>query len=208
MSDEQRHDQAWVRVATGLSPAILIAFCQDAERLLRINSMYEFEEWRPESEGRFFMRVHNLSNDRRIATSISVEPRSDGVRIAYAAGLKTATEFRIEPAAVDGAPNETAASQGAVLVVTDDYSGVPEAERQARIDEIDKSLVWWGHDLHRYLRQWARWSRFGPWRWYMRRLWQPMKPKGRRIAFMLIAIAVFELVAGVLAIAFFAFPRL
>jgi hypothetical protein len=205
MSEEPRADKAWVRITTGLSPAMLAAFCQDAERLLRINSMYEFEEWRPESEGCFFMRVHNLSNGRRIATSISVEPRSDGVRIAYATGLKTATEFRVEPPPADSAQSQMAASKGAVLVVTDDYSGAPEAERHARVDEIDKSLVWWGHDLHRYLRRWARWSRFGPWRWYMRRLWQPMKPKARRITFMLLAITVFELVAGVLAIAFFAF---
>jgi hypothetical protein len=133
-----------------------------------------------------------------------VEPRPDGLRIAYAAGLKTATEFRVEQPAADSRPGGTGAGQGAVLVVTDDYSGTPEAERQTRGGEIDKSLVWWGHDLHRYLRHWARWSRFGPWRWYMHRVWQPMKPKARRITFMLIAITMFELVAGILLIAVFA----
>jgi hypothetical protein len=81
----------------------------------------------------------------------------------YEAGLKTATEFRIEP---PGGPDDKAdAGAGAALVVIDDYSGTPEAGRQARTSEIDKSLVWWGHDLHRYLRHWARWSGFGPWRW-------------------------------------------
>jgi hypothetical protein len=201
MSEEPRPDRAWVRIATGLSPAALLAFCQDAERILRINSMYEFEEWRAEGEGRFFMQVRNLSNGHNFATHIRAEPCSDGLRIVYATGLKTATEFRVEPAGPDDKP---AASGGGTLVVIDDYSGTPEADRRARAGEIDKSLVWWGHDLHRYLRHWARWSGFGPWRWYMHRVWLPMKPKARRITFVLIVITVFELLVGVLAIAFFA----
>ena len=200
MSEEPRADRAWVRIATGLSPDALAAFCQDAERLLRINSMYEFEQWRPEGEGRFFMQVHNLSNGQNFATQIRIEPRPDGLRIVYASGLKTATEFRAEPAGADDG-----SATGGVLVVTDDYSGAPEAERQARESEIDKSLVWWGHDLHRFLKHWVRWSRFRPWRWYMGRVWQPMKPKARRITFMLLAITVFELLAGVLAIMAFTF---
>jgi hypothetical protein len=204
MSEEQQPDKAWVRISTSLPPDVLIAFCQDAERLLRINSMYEFEEWRPKDDGRIFMRVHNLSNGNRLATDIGIQPLPDGVRIAYANGLKTATEFRVKPPVGDGALRRTAAGQGAVLIVTDDYSSVPKAERLARADEIDKSLVWWGHDLHRYLRQWARWSRFGLWVWYMRRIWQPMNPKARRIAFVLIALTVFELAVGLLAVAGYA----
>lgn len=202
MNEDPLADKAWVRIATRLSPVALVAFCQDAERLLRINSMYEFEQWRPEGEGRFFMQVRNLSTGHNFATQIRVEPRADGVRIAYATGLKTATEFRAESTGPD---DKVATLGGTILVVTDDYSGTPEAERQARAGEIDKSLVWWGHDLHRYLKHWIRWSRFRPWRWYMRRVWQPMKPTARRITFMLIAITVFELLAGVLAIVVFAF---
>jgi hypothetical protein len=199
-----------VRIATRLSPAELVAFCQDAERLLRINSMYELEEWRPEGEGRFFVRLRNLANGLMLATSLRVEPRPDGLRIAYASGLKTATELRVDPAAAadGGGSGGTGAGQGATLVLTDDYSGTPEAERRARAAEIDRSLVQWGHDLHRYLRQWARWSRLGPWRWYMRCIWQPMKPKARRIAYILIVIGLVDLAAGVLAIALFAFHRL
>jgi hypothetical protein len=205
MSEAPSPDKAWVRISTSLPPDVVIAFCQDAERLLRINSMYEFEEWRSEREGRYFMHVHNLSNGRRFATAIDVTPLPDGVRIAYETGLRTATEFRVEPPPADSTRHEKATGGDAVLVVTDDYSGAPETERRVRADEIDKSLVWWGHDLHRYLRQWGRWSRFGLWRWYMRRVWQPMKPKARRIAFVLIVIAVFDLVASVLALLVFIF---
>jgi hypothetical protein len=203
MNEEPPADKAWVRIATGLALTTLVELCRDAERLLRINSMYEFEEWRPEGDGRFFMRVRNLSNGRTIETPLRVEPLSDGVRIVYRVGLKTATEFRVEPPAGDGLNDGAGAGRGAVLVVTDDYSGTPEAERRARAGEIDRSLVWWGHDLHRYLRRWARWSGFGPWRWYMLRVWQPMKPKARRIAFMLIAITVFEFAVGILAVSVF-----
>ena len=42
----------------------------------------------------------------------------------------------------------------------------------------------------------------------MRRIWQPMKPKARRITYILIVIALLDLVAGVLAIALFALHRL
>lgn len=202
MSGDPLADKAWVRIATRLSPAALVAFCQDAERLLRINSMYEFEQWRPESNGRFFMQGRNLSTGHDFALQIRVEPLADGLRIVYATGLKTATEFRVESA---GPEDKVAPGDGAVLVVTDDYSGTPEAERLTRVGEIDKSLVWWGHDLHRYLKHWMRCSRFRPWRWYMRRVWQPMKPKARRITFILIAITVFELLVGFLAIVAFAF---
>ena len=200
MSEERREDAAWVRIATALSPATLATFCQDAERLLRINSMYEFQQWRSEGENRFFMQVRNLSNGHNFATQIRVEPRSDGMRIAYANGLKTATAFSVEPPSGEAGHDEA----GAVLIVTDDYSGAPEAERLARAEEIDKSLVQWGHDLHRYLRYWVRWSDFAPWRWYMRRVWQPMKPTARRITFILIAITVFEFAIGVPAIVIFA----
>jgi hypothetical protein len=199
MSEQKKEDWASVRIATKLSPAELIAFCQDTERLLRINSMYEFEEWRSDGDRRFFMRARNLSNGREISTPLLVEPCQDGIRIVYAAGLKAATTFRVAPLAQDG--SMIGLDGGAVLVVTDDYSGTPESERLARISEVDQSLVGWGRDLQRYLRHWARWSGFGPWRWYMRRLWQPMKPKARRITFMLLAITAFELVIGVLAIA-------
>jgi hypothetical protein len=72
MSEERQEDSAWVRVTTGLSPAELVAFCQDVERLLRINSMYEFEEWRREGA----MHARMSGQWALIETPIRVEPRS------------------------------------------------------------------------------------------------------------------------------------
>jgi hypothetical protein len=74
----------------------------------------------------------------------------------------------------------------------DDYSRLPAAEREQRMDEVDRSLTAWGRGLYTYLAQVRRWGWCPPWRWYMRRLWVPMKPMARRISWMLIMInAVF-----------------
>ena len=68
-------------------------------------------------------------------------------------------------------------------------------ERRARAGEIDLSLNAWGRALHSYFGAWARWRWLGPWRWYMRRVWQPMKPSARRIVWMIWVISAFELFA-------------
>ena len=68
------------------------------------------------------------------------------------------------------------------------------SEREKSLDEVDKSLVNWGNDLYRYLRQWKRWSWVPGWQWYMRKIWQPMKPMGRRIAYILFVISAAEMI--------------
>jgi hypothetical protein len=204
MTKPVREDAAWVRIPTGLVRMDLIEFCRDVERLLRINSLYEFQEWRPAGQDRFFWRARNLANGCAIETVLRVIAQPEGVRVIYASGLKTSTDFHVETMDTN---DRLASSSGAVLVVTDDYSGATEDERQARSKEVDTSLVTWGRDLQRYLRYWRRWSAFGPWRWYMRRVWQPMKPFGRRVAFILIVIAVIEIMLTVMAALGFYFFR-
>jgi len=183
--DENR-DAAWVVIDTELAPDALVAFCRDVERLLRINSMLEFKAWEVLGENVYRMHVNNLSIQSECETVLSVTPAPDGLTITYDGGLKTLTQLRVE--AADG---------GSRLTITDDYSGVPMPEREARMNEVDKSLVQWGHDLQGFLRAWRRWSWLGAWRWYMRRMWQPMKPSARRISFMLIGITALEFVVFV-----------
>jgi hypothetical protein len=84
-----------------------------------------------------------------------------------------------------------------------DGLGTPAAEREARTDEVDQSLVQWGHDLHRYLARWNRWSRYAPWRWYMTRVWQPMTPMARRVVFLLIVITAMEFAAFLMVMTIF-----
>ncbi|MCK4866804.1 MAG: hypothetical protein KAT39_02050 [Alphaproteobacteria bacterium] len=190
---EDSQDAAWVTIETPLTADALLAFCrEDIERLFRINSLLKFEEWHHGAENEHRVRLLNSVTGKELETGLHVEPLSDGLRVTYDTGLKTATTFRVE--ATEGS---------AQLVVTDDYSGTPAAERQARTDEVDQSLIQWGHDLHRYLAMWNRWSRYGLWRWYMNRVWKPMTPLGRRVVFLLIVITAMEFAVFLMVLAIF-----
>jgi hypothetical protein len=186
-------DAAWVTIETPFDAAELRSFLDDVERLYRINSLLVFEDWRQTGETGYRLRAKNLSNGRLLDTELDVEATSDGITVRYSEGLKAATRFRVEPQP-DGS---------AKLIVTDDYSGTAPDEREARIDEVDKSLVEWGRNLHRYLHQWKKWSWAPGWKFYMRRVWQPMKPMARRICFILIVVTAAEFVLFLLVFAIF-----
>jgi hypothetical protein len=196
-ADEDLRDQAWVRIKTELSPAELLAFIQeDPERLLRINSMYEFLAWQGAGRDTYVIGIRNHANGRTLETTLGAERAPNGLILRYSRGLKASTSFRVEPG-----PEGSRAD----LIVTDDYSHVPEAERAARVAEVDQSLNWWGQDLYRYFRYWRRWSWVPGWRWYMERVWKPMKPTARRIVYILYVITVVEIVAIIFAVALFGF---
>ncbi len=177
-------DAAWITIETSFSRAELRSFLDDIERLYRINSMLVFEDWQQSGADQYRIKAKNLSNGKLLDTGIAVKASGDGITLHYDTGLRSSTGFH-----VDENPGG-----GAKLVVTDDYSGTPQAEREARIDEVDKSLVHWGNCLYRYLRQWKRWSWIPGWQFYMRKIWQPMKPSGRRITFILLVISLAEFV--------------
>lgn len=174
-------DAAWVRVVTPLPAAALTAWVQaDAERLLRLNPHYEIDRF---ADGRLAGR--NLGTGRPLATAVSAELLSDGLRLVYADGLKSWTSFRVEPRP-DG---------GADLVVTDDYGRLPPEERQARLDEVDRSLIPWGNALYRHLRACRRWGRLRPWQWWTARVWLPMTPKARRLTALVTLVTLGEFAA-------------
>ena len=176
-------DAAWATINTPLDVHELTAFCQDTERLLRINPFYEFKKWKKTGENSYQCSGRNLSHEPAIEFEfeLKAEKIPDGVQLNYTGGLKTSTIFKIEPA-----------EQGSRLSIIDDYSGIAEEERRQRIDEVDKSLVTWASDLQRYLITWKKWSWLAPWCFYMRRIWQPMKPMGRRVTYILLWISVVE----------------
>jgi hypothetical protein len=192
-NEPEERDAAWVVVETGLGVEELLDFCRDVERLFRINPAYVFRRWEDLGDGIFHWAALNESNDREIDTRFTVERLPDGLAVTYDSGLKTRTSFRVEPGS----------GAGARLVVTDDYSGTPEAEREERMAEVDTSLNAWGHSLYKYLRRWRRWSGLAPWRWYMRRVWQPMRPMARRIVFLLIVITALEFLGFLVVFAIF-----
>ncbi len=190
-------DAAWVTIETPLSPARLAAFVGDLERLFRINSLLEIDRWEVTARDRIAFEARNLSNDKHLRSELIVEQIGNGLRINYSGLLKTSTSFQVEPSA----------TVGSTLIVTDDYSGSEESERSRRLEEVDRSLQQWGQDLHSYLRWWHLWSWLPPWRWYMRRVWQPMKPSARRITRWILWISFGETALVLLLIAILAIEQ-
>ena len=181
---DKPRDASWVIVDTPLSLPALREFCADIERLLRINPYLEFQRWQHTSADVIRATCRNLSNQQMVALDLRIERESDDAfALIYRAGIKARTRFVLEPAGA-----------GSRLTITDDYAGLPPGEREQRLHEVDRSLTAWGWALHEYLRREERWGRYAPWRWYMRRLWLPMTPRARRIAYMLVLLAAAELV--------------
>lgn len=182
------HDAAWVVVETPLGLPALRAFCADVERLFRINPYLEFQTWQHSGADGYHTEFRNLSNQQDVVLDMRMECVSPSeFVVVYGDGIKARTRFVLEPTAA-----------GSRLTITDEYSGLSDAERAQRIAEVDKSLNAWGWALHEYLRHEQRWGHFAPWRCYMRRLWLPMTPRSRRITYMLILLAAAELVLVVL----------
>jgi len=188
-------DAAWASFKTPLTPAQLQLFCeQDIERLFRINPYLEFAEWRETAPGQFHFKGKNISQTPafEFAVDLSSEILEDGLRVKYAQGLKSSTTFKIE-----------AAPGGSQLTIVEDYGHLSEQERQERLHEVDRSLVKWANDLQTYLVHWHRWSRYGLWRWYMQRVWKPLKPMSRRIVYIMLWITVVEIALILLGAAIF-----
>jgi len=181
-------DAAWVVIETPLVPGDLTAFCSDLERLYRINPYLEFRQWRGIAPGPIAAAFRNLSNQREFELQLVIERTSESdFTVRYDHGIKRSTRFEIEPAAA-----------GSRLRITDVYHGTTAADT----GEIDKSLQAWGVALRDYLLREQRWRWCAPWRWYMRRVWVPMKPVARRITFIILMVTLAEiaLIALVLAI--------
>lgn len=183
-------DAAWVSVETPIDAARLARFCSDVERLYRINPYLEFREWRSTAAG-IDAAWRNLSNGLEFASHLTLERSSDReLTVRYDRGLKASTRFVIEEA-----------PHGSRLIITDDYSGAANGATPDTA-EVDKSLHAWGVALQDYLRREACWGGSAVWRWYMRRVWVPMKPAARRITFIILLVTLAEvaLIALVMAI--------
>ena len=181
-------DAAWVAIDAPLTPAALAGFCRDVERLYRINPYLEFRRWRQTAPAAFTVSVRNLSNQRELELEMKLERASErDFIVRYDRGVKRSTRFEIDSAA-----------GGSRLRITDDYSGAATADTT----EVDRSLHAWGVALREYLLRERRWGWCAPWRWYMRRVWVPMKPSARRITFIILMVTLAEiaLIALVMAI--------
>jgi hypothetical protein len=175
-------DVAWVTIPAFQSADELAALCRDVEALFRINPYFYFSDWRQTGPDSYHAAFENQSNGQKIAVDFDVAPGpGTGLTVTYRQGIKRRTFFTIE-----------GQDTGSRLLVTDDYEGLPAAEREARMPEVDKSLKAWGEALRVYFVRLRRWSWVPGWRWYMRRVWMPMKPSARRIVWLLFLITVVE----------------
>ena len=175
-------DAAWVAVPVPQDAGTLAQLCRDVEALFRVNPYLYFSDWRQTGPASYHVEFENQSNRQKLALDFEVVPGpGQGFTVNYAGGLKQRTIFTIEPA-----------TQGSRLTLTDDYEGLPAAERAARAVEVDKSLHAWGVALRAYFVRLKRWSWLPGWRWYLRRVWVPMKPSARRIVWLFYLITVVE----------------
>ena len=183
------NDAAWASINTPLSTDELMTFCQDIERLFRINPMLEFNAWEKLPNNQYHMAVKNISQEKpfEVDVKINIDQCDDEIRLQYSNGIKKETVLKIEPSEF-----------GSKLTITDNYDGLSEQELKLRMDEVDKSIVNWASYLQRFLITWNKWSKFGLWRWYMKRVWQPMKPTGRRVTYMILWITLVEIALIVL----------
>jgi hypothetical protein len=182
-------DAAWVTIEVPLEPAALGAFLRDVERLYRINPYLEFRRWRETAPGAFSVSMRNLSNQRDFDLQLRLEWASErAFTVRYDRGVKRSTRFEIAPA-----------DAGSRLRITDDYTGATEADTP----EVDRSLHAWGVALREYLLRDLRWGWCAPWRWYMRRVWVPMKPSARRITFIILLVTLAEIVLFALVMAIY-----
>ena len=194
MPEDGAENFAWAVINTPLVEDELIAFCQaDVERLLRINPYLEFHKWVRQKEDKYIFAGRNFSQEEPFdfETSILVEELTNGLRLRYSSVLKKDTEFLVESSAY-----------GSKLTIQEHYYPLAENNQEEWLKQVDRSLTTWAGDIQKYLVMWNRWQWFAPWRWYMYRVWQRMKPSGRRIAYMfwwitLIEIALVILGAGI-----------
>ena len=178
-------DAAWASINTPLSPEDLLDFCLgDIERLFRINPYLEFEDWKNLGDNRFACSGKNNSQDQpfRFDLKLDVEELTDGLRVRYTGGVKLDTLFKIERSAF-----------GSKLIIQEQYLSLDPEQMQLKLAEVDRSLTTWVGDIQKYLVMWKQWRWFAPWRWYMRMVWKPMKPAGRRITYMFWWITLVEI---------------
>lgn len=189
-------DSAWVSVATRLAPDRLLALLRDPLRLMRVNPMWIFHSCEISAAGGLRLRIDNQSNGQVWETAARITRLPEGLRLDYEQGIKAWTLFRVEPA-----------EEGSVLWIIEDYGRLPQAQRRARVAEVDRSLTAWGRALYSHLHAWSRWAWWRPWRWYVERHWLRMSPLSRRIVRLLIWVGVAELALFALLVAILSIER-
>lgn len=186
-------DAAWISVDLPLPAAELYEFLQKLERLFRLNPHLEIKSWQEDEPGKLVsgkqVRVESLNEmngvQQKLTMSISDVQPGISFRLGYDSGLKQSTIFTVQ--------NIGPASSR--LLIKDIYpADMSAAEREKRLNEVDRSLVPWGAALHSYFKRRARWRWLPLYNWWQNSFWLGMTPRHRRITRMIVWVTVLEFV--------------
>lgn len=186
-------DSAWISVELPLSQSDAYSYIQRTELLFRLNPYLEIKSWQEDAPGRIYpgknIRLDSLNEMNGMAQTMTLsvsDVRPDvSYSLSYDRGLKQATIFTVEgitPVACR-------------LTVKERYlAGISVAEREARLNEVDKSLVPWGEAIHKHFARRARWGWLPFFGWLQDSFWAGMAPRHRRISRLLIWTTALEFV--------------
>ena len=186
-------DAAWIRVELPLSQRDAYAIIQQTELLFRLNPHLEIKSWQEDAPGKIYpgkqiyLDALNEMNGMKQPMTLSVSDVQPDISytLSYDRGLKQATIFTVE--------GITPVS--CRLSVKERYPAeISVAEREARLNEVDKSLVPWGEAIHGYFISRARWGWLPFYNWFKDSFWLGMVPRHRRIARLLIWTTALEFV--------------
>jgi hypothetical protein len=186
-------DAAWISVELPLSQRDAYAFIQQTELLFRLNPYLAINTWQDGAPGRIYpgKKIYfdalNEMNGMQQPVNISVTDVQPELSytLSYDRGLKQATVFTVE----------NIAPVACRLTVKERYPAeISVAEREARLNEVDKSLVPWGAAIHGYFKRRKRWGWLPFYNRFQDSFWFGMVPHHRRIARLLIWITVLEFV--------------
>jgi hypothetical protein len=186
-------DAAWISVDLPFPTGEVFTFLQKIERLFRLNPHLEIKSWQEEAPGKIFhgkqIRVEALNEmnglQQRMTLSVSDVQPDVSFCLNYDNGLKQATIFSVQNLG-------PALSR---LVVKELYPAeMSAAEREARLNEVDRSLVPWGAAIHTHFIRRTRWGWLPFFNWWQSTFWLGMTPRHRRIARMIIWTTVLEFV--------------
>ncbi len=186
-------DAAWISVELPLSQRDAYAFIQQTELLFRLNPYLAIKSWQEDAPGRIYLgkKIHldalNEMNGMQQTMTLSVtDVQPDGsYALGYDKGLKQGSFFTVESITPDTCR----------LTLKDRYPAeISVAEREARLNEVDRSLIPWGAAIHGYFKRRKYWGWLPLYNRFQDSFWFGMVPRHRRIARLLVWITVLEFV--------------
>ena len=195
-------DYARFEIETPFAARWLLDFFADPLRLLRINPFLTLHAVERIAPDRLRLRGRNDALERDFEVTARIERLPDGWRLLWDGWLKNETRFIVRPPTTATTADATD-TPGARIILIDDYSATPEAERRQRLDEVDTSTAAWAQHIHAWLHGLHRYRWLPGHRWFMTGPWLNMKPAARRISKWVAFITIAEFVFFLMVFAIF-----